>query len=628
MLNYGALGNGTHIDDTAIIKAIDSVTAKGGIVYLPAGTYLVKRSLVIPRRVTLRGDGADNSMIKFNLGGSGDCITITGSTTGSAYSLSGSTPVGRNYVDVPGHNFTSGNWIRIYQNDSNFINDSWSSLHLGQICKIDSIQSNRIYLNRPMRIYLSSTLSPKAIKINPADSVGIEDLRLIRRDATSGQTSNFNFTYSTNSWLYGVQSDSCNFAHVSLNQSSNILIFGCYFSTAFAYGGGGQGYGVSTQFASGQNLIENTIFRRLRHSMLYQACANGNVAAYNYSLDPLPLTFGLALSSEIVLHGNYNYRNLFEGNICQNMIIDNSHGKNGMHNTFFRNRASGTNVGLYMTSSTSDSQNFVGNEVGNYVLAGTGHFQHNNNKNGTFYASGTTSLNDTSYYLENVKPTWWNISGNWPSIGGANTLNSGSNPAKERYLGTGSKTLSLGYGTSLPVTWLSFKAIPQGPDIHLLWQTASEQNADVFEIQRSTDGLVFDKIGLVKATGNSDVIRNYAYLDTETSKEINYYRIKQLDWDGKFSYSRVIAVRRQNLNGYTLYPNPCSHRLNFDISGHDQSFSVKISDSYGHIIMEFIAGSLAQNNTWDTGHLAEGIYLVEIANGHRLVTEKLVVTGR
>ena len=76
--SYGALGNGTHIDDTAIISAIAALTANGGVVYLPAGTYLIKRSIALPKKVTLRGDGSGTTLLKFNLGGSGHCITATG----------------------------------------------------------------------------------------------------------------------------------------------------------------------------------------------------------------------------------------------------------------------------------------------------------------------------------------------------------------------------------------------------------------------------------------------------------------------------------------------------------------------------------------------------------------------
>ncbi len=622
--SYGALGNGTHIDDTAILSAIAALTANGGIVYLPAGTYLIKRSIALPKKVTLRGDGSGTTLLKFNLGGSGHCITATGTESGSTYNLSGSSPIGRAYIDAPGHNFVTGNWIRIHQSDSNFINDSWSSNYVGQICKIDSINGNRIYLNRPLRVYLSATQTPKCIKIIPADSVGIEDLRITRRDATSGQTFNINLTCVTDSWIYGVQSDSCNFAHVTLDKCSNVLIYGCYFSTAFAYGSGGQAYGIATQFATGQCLVENNIFRRLRHSMLLQACANGNVFGYNYSLDQFQSGFFPTLTSEIVLHGNYNYMNLFEGNICTNIIVDNSHGKNGIYNTFLRNRASGTSVGIYMSSSTSDSQNYVGNEIGNFTMAGTGNFQYNNNKNGTYYASGTTSLSDTSYYLDAI-PTWWNISGNWPSIGGANTLNSGSNPAKERYNGTGIETIALGNGSALPVTWLSFNTYKKEDKVLLKWQTASETNTDIFEVESSSNGRFYNKIHTEKAAGNSNEIKSYSFTDPNPFSPLTYYRIKQSDFDGKFSYSDIRVINIRNTRGFVLFPNPSNGEINLNFETSPNKTSLKIFDPFGKLVMEQKAGSLSIINKWDFGFFSNGFYYVEINNGNEFFHEYLII---
>lgn len=121
-----------------------------------------------------------------------------------------------------------------------------------------------------------------------------------------------------------------------MENSNNILVNNCYFTRGYGYGGGGRAYGTVLQFTSGNCLIFNNIFEHLRHSVLLQAGVNGNVISYNYSFDPYweealyPSDFG----GDLVCHGNFVFANLFEGNICSKMSIDNSHGINGPYNTF------------------------------------------------------------------------------------------------------------------------------------------------------------------------------------------------------------------------------------------------------------------------------------------------------
>src|SRR5690606_35679977 len=150
----------------------------------------------------------------------------------------------------------------------------------------------------------------------------------------------------------------------------------------FSYGSGGKAYGVCLQFGTGDCIVENNYFNHLRHSILMQAGVNGNAIGYNYSVDPYWTDVSLPANSagDIVFHGNYPYMNLVEGNNCQHIVIDDSHGKNGPYNTLLRNRSD--LYGLFMNSNpATDSVNFIGNEVTNtgfllglYILSGNGHF--------------------------------------------------------------------------------------------------------------------------------------------------------------------------------------------------------------------------------------------------------------
>lgn len=106
--------------------------------------------------------------------------------------------------------------------------------------------------------------------------------------------------------------------------------------------------------------------------------------------------------------------------------------------------------------------------------------------------------------------------------------------------------------TTLPVTMALFtaKAKKQGT-VNLVWATASEKNNSHFDVTRSVNGVDFDKIGEIKGAGNSDVVKNYSYTDANPSVGANYYRLKQVDFNGDFAYSQV-AIAKVGLSNNNL----------------------------------------------------------------------------
>ena len=96
--------------------------------------------------------------------------------------------------------------------------------------------------------------------------------------------------------------------------------------------------------------------------------------------------------------------------------------------------------------------------------------------------------------------------------------------------------------TALPIELLSFQAKPASSFVDVKWQTASEQNNDYFELERSENGIDFQLISTINGAGNSVKLLNYGYEDFQFVKSINYYRLKQVDFDGNYSYSAIIAV--------------------------------------------------------------------------------------
>ena len=459
--NYGGNGNGVSINDTAFLDAVNALSGADGVIYFPSGLYVFNSALTLRSGLILRGASSDSTTLKFDLpaGNSLDAINISGSTTIISSAIVSNAVKDSSFVIVDDASaFAAGDYIKISFNDSSLLFSSWAYGTVGQIIKIASITNDKMFFESPLRLDYDTLKFPKVTKLNMITGVGIECLKVQRGDPTTSQTSNITFNYASQCWISGIESYSCNFSHVELNRTTGISITGSYFHDAFAYGGGGQGYGVICQTTSGECLIENNIFKHLRHSMLLQSGANGNVFGYNYSIDPFWTEPSLPANSagDMVLHGNYTYANLFEGNIGQNIVIDDSHGINGSYNTFFRNR--GDLYGIFMNNNpASNNQNLIGNEVTNtgfllgmYYISGTDHFQHGNNVKETIYAAGTTTLADISYYNSSI-PLFLQSIGNWPSIGLPNTISSGTIPAKERYISGDYTTCS----SFIPTTGLS-----------------------------------------------------------------------------------------------------------------------------------------------------------------------------
>ena len=121
-----------------------------------------------------------------------------------------------------------------------------------------------------------------------------------------------------------------------------------------------------------------------------------------------------------------------------------------------------------------------------------------------------------------------------------------------------------GGGNALPIELLSFNAKLNNTVIDIDWATASEVNNDYFEIQRSSNSKDFESILLVDGAGNSNVILNYDTVDVNPLDGLSYYRLKQVDFDGTITYSKVVAVNRNEKAAtelepeidFTIFPNP------------------------------------------------------------------------
>jgi hypothetical protein len=439
-LDYGGFNDGFTANDALLSTLLNEYNNSGIIVFFPEGDYLFNYSIRLSDNEILRGESAEFTRFEFDLGGIGHCILATGNVVNGSVLLNENTVLNEyelSLTDVS--DFQIGDYFHLSENDAAIVFSDWAVGCAGQINKIENIEGNNISTSYPIRRMFYTNRNAAIKKVNLVKHVGIENLTIHRLDETANQTNNIYFNYAANCWVSCIRSYNCNFSHIEISNSTNIEVTGSYFKDGFSYGSGGKAYGVCLDYSTGQCLIQDNIFEHLRHSMMAQLGANGNVFAYNYSKNPFWTEVGILPANsagDLVLHGNYAYLNLFEGNIVQNIVIDDSHGSNGPFNTFFRNRAE--LYGIFMNFlPPSNQQNFIGNEITNgaptyglYSLAGTGHYQFGNNKHENVIPAGTNNPPTESFYLTEI-PEYYHET--WPPIGLPNTINQHTIEAKERY---------------------------------------------------------------------------------------------------------------------------------------------------------------------------------------------------
>jgi murein DD-endopeptidase MepM/ murein hydrolase activator NlpD len=137
---------------------------------------------------------------------------------------------------------------------------------------------------------------------------------------------------------------------------------------------------------------------------------------------------------------------------------------------------------------------------------------------------------------------------------------------------------------ALPVELLNFNVHPKQKKVDLTWETLTETNNHIFIIEKSENGGDFKEIGSVKGKGNSTVKNGYSFSDNNSST-IAYYRLKQVDFDEKFTYSHTLSVVRKDFEKLVATPNPSTG--NMLISNLDAHKKVEIFDILGRLVLSF-----------------------------------------
>ena len=176
-----------------------------------------------------------------------------------------------------------------------------------------------------------------------------------------------------------------------------------------------------------------------------------------------------------------------------------------------------------------------------------------------------------------------------------------------------------GSGGVLPVKLLSFTGQKDAQTVVLDWITDHELNNDFFEIERSADGLEFSAIGQVKGQGTTDQMTEYKMTDYNPLSGTSYYRLKQVDFDGKYSLSNIVEINFGSAESLVqISPNPFNDY--FEIYWRDyQNATFELFTVHGQLVKEYSLENISTEI--DGSNLASGIYYYRVTQNSQLVIE-------
>lgn len=186
----------------------------------------------------------------------------------------------------------------------------------------------------------------------------------------------------------------------------------------------------------------------------------------------------------------------------------------------------------------------------------------------------------------------------------------------------------------LPIELISFSAYKKDDVVELLWETATEINNDYFTIERTVDGKEFEVLETIEGAGNSTTKLAYKIIDPNPVVGIAYYRLKQTDYDGKFEYFDLIAVKFNENNSsskFRMYPNPLSNTRNLSVNWEgftEGNVTVSVIQLDGKVVQKqtILVQEKVSTNISIRNELPIGIYILQLTSSQgKRVQQKLII---
>jgi hypothetical protein len=183
---------------------------------------------------------------------------------------------------------------------------------------------------------------------------------------------------------------------------------------------------------------------------------------------------------------------------------------------------------------------------------------------------------------------------------------------------------------ALPIVLGDFNAVYSNGYTQLKWFTSAEYNTAFFEIERSADGINFTSIGKVSSKGYSNTRVDYGYADILAAKGLNYYRLRSVDVDGKFTYSKVVVVNSEavGISLLLIYPNPFGHKVQVKVESEKaEEMQIRLINYAGAIVrvqnekIKKGVNTIVVNNV---ANLGPGMYELQISTKSKTFSTKIM----
>jgi len=191
---------------------------------------------------------------------------------------------------------------------------------------------------------------------------------------------------------------------------------------------------------------------------------------------------------------------------------------------------------------------------------------------------------------------------------------------------TGVNETGFSFG-SLPVVLVGFNAnLVSDNKVSIQWTTQQEVSTDQFEIQRSSDGLGWETIARVKASGYSSIQKSYSFVDPTPQTGTNLYRLRMIDFDAHFGFSSVVNVRLNLLGKVSVFPNPSVNNVTISL-GHvpASSWTVSLVNHTGQVMIRKTYGKDITTVNLPVNTFPTGNYSIDITDGVSKQTSKLMI---
>ncbi len=243
---------------------------------------------------------------------------------------------------------------------------------------------------------------------------------------------------------------------------------------------------------------------------------------------------------------------------------------------------------------------------------------------------GTQAANEANLemfqWIQVGAPQWWSPR---TTTGASSVTNYVASTTTTNTLLTYKVTLGSN-SSPLPINLLSFKAECNNGQNNLLWQTSSEQNNDYFTLEKSINGIDFNVFTQVPSQGNSNTLQNYSAIDYTPFYGTNYYRLKQTDLDGQYTYSNIVSLNctYNNITEDLLLISPSDGTIEVIVKGYiGNTYNFNITNLLGQIIInkKITLSDYQQKITLSAYNLSKGMYYVIMQTENKNISKPVII---